>query len=124
MIVIVVNILRRFNQCEINMNNSLLEILKIFVVSSILFVWVIRYSNIIEEFKIYTLPNWLRDLVGILKIAFAIMLFNENVLIVKVGAIGISVLMICAILTHLRVKNTPAKMLPSAILLVIQGLRI
>lgn len=101
------------------MNNSLLEVLKIFVLSSILFVWVIRYSNIIEEFKFYNLPNWLRDFVGILKIAFAIMLLNDNVLIVKIGAIGISALMICALLTHLKVKNPPAKMLPSATLLVI-----
>ena len=34
---------------------------------SVLFVWVIRYDNIIKEFKQYELPDWLRDFVGILK---------------------------------------------------------
>ena len=46
--------------------------LKILVGVSILFVWVVRYHNIVEEFKLYHLPDWLRDLVGILKITFAI----------------------------------------------------
>ncbi len=101
------------------MENSLLEIFKIFVAASIFFVWVIRYSNIIEEFKSYTLPNWLRDLVGIFKIAFALMLFNENTFIVQVGAAGIAILMVCALFTHVRVKNPFSKMIPSAALLTI-----
>lgn len=101
------------------MQHNLVEILKIMVLSSIFFVWVIRYSNIIEEFKTFGHPNWLRDLVGILKIAFAIMLFNQNVFIVQLGAIGISALMLCALLTHLKIKNDLSKMLPSATLLVI-----
>ena len=101
------------------MDQSLLEILKILVVASILFVWVIRYSNIVEEFKFYSLPNWLRDLVGILKISFAIMLLNENILLVQIGALGIAGLMICALATHFKVKNPFAKMLPSTALLVI-----
>jgi hypothetical protein len=101
------------------MDSYMVEILKVLVFSSIFFVWVIRYSNIIEEFKFFGYPNWLRDLVGILKIAFAIMLFNENIVIVQLGALGISVLMICAFLTHLKSKNCISKMLPSASLLAL-----
>jgi hypothetical protein len=101
------------------MENYIIEILKIIVISSIFFVWVIRYSNIVEEFKIYGYPNWMRDLVGILKIAFALMLFNENVFIVQVGALGISALMLGALSTHIKIKNNFSKMLPSATLLAI-----
>lgn len=101
------------------MEKGLLEVLKILVVASILFVWVIRYSNIVEEFKFYSLPNWLRDLVGIFKIAFAIMLLNETMLVVQIGALGIAALMLCALGTHIKVKNPLAKMLPATALLII-----
>ena len=36
------------------------------VVASVLFVWVVRYANIVQEFKQYGYPDWLRDMVGIL----------------------------------------------------------
>jgi hypothetical protein len=101
------------------MNIIMVEVLKILVLASVLFVWAVRYSNIVEEFKSFGYPNWLRDIVGIFKISFAIMLINENVYIVKIGALGISALMICALFTHLKVKNPIAKMLPSASLLFI-----
>lgn len=96
-----------------------LEILKIIVLASILFVWVIRYENIITEFKFFQYPNWLRDLVGILKISFAIMLHNDQIVVIKVGALGIAVLMVAALVTHLKVKNPLPKMLPSMSLLLI-----
>ena len=47
------------------------DALKIIVGASIFFVWVVRYQNIVEEFKEFQLPEWLRDMVGIFKIAFA-----------------------------------------------------
>ena len=52
----------------------LIEILQVITASSILFVWVVRYENIITEFQQYQLPVWLRDMVGILKLSFSIML--------------------------------------------------
>ncbi len=100
------------------MNHHVLEILKLIAVASILFVWVVRYSNIVEEFRFYSLPNWLRDIVGILKISCAFMLLNSNAFIVQVGAIGIASLMVCAIFTHFRVKNPFPKMLPATTLLI------
>ena len=39
-----------------------LEFLKVFVAVSIFFVWVPRYHNIVEEFKTYQYPDWLRDI--------------------------------------------------------------
>ena len=49
---------------------TVLLALKIILVSSIFFVWVVRYQNIIKEFAEYNLPNWLRDFIGIIKITF------------------------------------------------------
>ena len=94
-----------------------LEILSILVFGSIIFVWGIRYNNIKDEFKHFKLPNWLRDLVGIFKFSFAIMLFNENLEVVRLGALGIAVLMIAALLTHVRLKSDASRMLPSFSLL-------
>ena len=90
-----------------------LEILSILVFGSIIFVWGIRYNNIKDEFKHFQLPNWLRDLVGILKLSFAVMLFSNNLEIVQIGASGIALLMVAAFITHLRLKSEPARMLPS-----------
>ena len=95
----------------------LLELLCILVFGSIIFVWGIRYANIKDEFKNFNLPNWLRDLVGIFKLSFGIMLLNDSLEIVYFGALGIAALMIAALLTHIRLKSPLPKMLPSCSLL-------
>lgn len=97
---------------------SLTYVFKILILSSVTFVWGVRYQNIIEEFKRYNYPDWLRDLVGILKIACVILILNTDREIVRIGAAGISLLMIAAIITHLRVNNAIYKMVPSICLLI------
>lgn len=95
--------------------------LQALVAASIFFVWVIRYDNIIQEFKQYGLPGWLRDLVGILKITFSLMLLIgiERRVFAVAGGLGIAFLMGCAFFTHLRVKNSLFKMIPSLTLVVL-----
>lgn len=105
------------NVCMIFTQSLALEILSILVFGSIIFVWGIRYNNIKDEFKHFQLPNWLRDLVGILKLSFAIMLFSENLEIIQIGASGIALLMVAALFTHLRLKSESFRMLPSFALL-------
>ena len=95
------------------MESNLIEALKIFVFSSVLFVWIVRYNNIVEEFRSYNYPNWLRDLVGITKVSLVIMIMSANIFLVKIGAMGIMILMLAAVITHLRVRNPLFKMLPS-----------
>ena len=95
----------------------LLELLCILVFGSIIFVWGIRYANIKDEFKNFNLPNWLRDLVGIFKLSFGIMLLNDSPEIVYFGALGIAALMIAALLTHIRLKSPFPRILPSFSLL-------
>jgi uncharacterized membrane protein YphA (DoxX/SURF4 family) len=95
--------------------------LQALVAASIFFVWVVRYENIVEEFRHYRLPNWLRDLVGILKLTFALLLLLgiTRHLLALVGSVGIAALMVCAWVVHLRVKNPVSKMLPALTLLVL-----
>lgn len=97
--------------------------LQALVASSVFFVWVVRYANTAQEFKLYGLPDWLRDLVGILKITFSLMLLIgiERLSLAFVGGIGIAVLMGAAFVTHLRVKNPVFKMLPSLTLMVLSA---
>lgn len=95
--------------------------LQAFVAASIFFVWVVRYDNAIEDFKRYALPDWLRDLVGILKLTFSLLLLIgiERKPLAIAGGLGIAFLMGCAFIIHLRVKNPAFKMLPSLTLLVL-----
>ena len=90
-----------------------------FVAASIFFVWVVRYDNIVTEFKEYGLPESLRDIVGISKLTFALLLLIgiDRPRFAVIGGIGIAVLMIAAVATHLKVKNRLGKMLPALALL-------
>jgi uncharacterized membrane protein YphA (DoxX/SURF4 family) len=98
---------------------ELTNCLQCLVAAAIFFVWVVRYENIVTEFKSYGLPVWLRDLIGILKLTFALLLVVgiERPFFAVVGALGVIVLMAGAVVTHLRVKSPMLKMLPSLCLL-------
>jgi len=98
---------------------ELAEIVKVIISSSIFFVWVVRYSNIIEEFRLFRYPAWLRDLVGILKLSFAFMIHSSHASLIVLGSSGIIILMLMALFTHIRIRNKLTKALPSLSLLVL-----
>jgi uncharacterized membrane protein YphA (DoxX/SURF4 family) len=95
--------------------------LQALVAASIFFVWVVRYDNIIQEFRQYGLPDWLRDMVGILKLTFSLLLLIgiQRAPLAVAGGIGIAILMSFAFFMHLRVKSSPAKMFPCLTLLAL-----
>ena len=97
----------------------LIDSLKIITGVAVFFVWVVRYDNIKKEFIDYDLPNWLRDLVGILKISFAIMLQLQNEQLIIIGSVGIVILMSGAVFTHFRIKSNFRNILPSITMLII-----
>jgi hypothetical protein len=105
------------------MNTTLLTI-KILVATSIFFVWVVRYKNIVKEFEEYDIPAWLRDLTGILKLTFAAMLLagQQDRDLTVLGSVGISALMACAQGVHARAGTTAARRLPSLVLLILAGI--
>lgn len=97
------------------------QFLNILIATSIFFVWVIRYQNIVAEFKEWGLPDWLRDLTGIFKLtfAFSLILGPKNSHLGILGAVGIAFLMGCAQMVHLRVGTGIIKRLPSLALLAL-----
>ena len=97
----------------------LIDALKVIAGVAVFFVWVVRYDNIKKEFIDYGLPTWLRDLVGILKMSFAIMLQFKDVQLVVIGSVGIVILMSGAVATHLKIKSSLRNILPSITMLVI-----
>lgn len=97
--------------------SSIIGALKLILMAAVLFVWFVRYDNIVKEFLEYNYPAWLRDLVGIMKVSSVFMLQSSDVNIVKLGSLGLIVLMAAAVTTHLRVKNPVGKILPSLTLL-------
>ena len=103
------------------MNAELItDAVKIIIATALFFVWVVRYDNIIKEFKNdYKYPNWLRDLTGILKLSFAVMLLNKDSEINSFGLYGITLLMVFAMMTHIKVRSHPKKALPSIALFLL-----
>ncbi len=101
---------------------NLIEALKIVATVSIFFVWFVRYKNIKKEFSNYGFPRWFRDLIGIMKISFCIMLHSNVNEIVMIGSMGIAILMMGAFFTHMRMKNTFREYIASVAMLSISGL--
>ena len=99
--------------------DELLNLIKIVVLVSVFYVWVVRYENIVKEFEQYELPNWLRDLVGITKLVSVYLINFASPQLAKIGAATVAILMLSAIFTHIRIKNPVHKMLPSTTLFLI-----
>jgi len=102
--------------------NYIIEALKIIITVSVFFVWFVRYENIKKEFERYGYHKWFRDLVGILKISFSIMIHSPENSIVTIGSAGISILMIGAFLTHMRMKNSFREYIASLVMLSISSM--
>ena len=97
----------------------LFTVCKVLLSVSLFYVWVVRYENIKKEFIDYKLPTWLRDLVGILKLSFSLMIISNDKNLVWIGSMGIIVLMIGALATHFKVKNPFQKMIPAVTLSIL-----
>ena len=98
---------------------NFIEVLKIIVTVSMFFIWFVRYDNIKKEFKEYKFPRWFRDVVGILKISFCVMLHSSIDQIVVIGSLGIIILMLGAVITHIRMRNQFRKYIASVTMFLI-----
>lgn len=112
--------------------NYLLIAIKVFILISILNVWLLRFNkptswrggsaqSMKEEFETYGLSENMVYLVGGLKILFAILIFSSIWLpqLGVPGAAGMSVLMLGAIAMHLKVKDPLKKSFPAFSFLVL-----
>ena len=109
-------------------------ILQIIVGLGILNVWLLRFNSstpyrggnagsMKEEFKAYRLSENLVYIVGFIKVTLALMLLTgiwvES--LVDPAAIGMAIMMIGAIIMHLKIKDSFKQTLPALILLIICG---
>ena len=101
----------------INLSNSA----QIVIALSVCFVWIVRFDNIVKEFKQYGISDLTRNLVGATKIALSTLLITgiwyES--LVLVPALLMAFLMVCAQIAHIRAKNPWFKFVPSFILLIL-----
>ncbi|MCH4823571.1 DoxX family protein [Gramella lutea] len=110
-------------------------ILQLVVGLGILNVWLLRFNkdtsyrggdagSMKEEFKAYGLPETLIYIVGFIKVSLAIMLIAGIWIksLVFPAALGMAIMMLGAIIMHLKIKDTFKQTLPALSLLVICGL--
>ena len=101
--------------------NVYTAIAQIIVALSVGYVWIFRFDNIVNEFKIYGINDLTRTIVGGTKIILATLLvtgiwYPELVLI---PALLMALLMISAQYFHFKVHNPWTKHMPSLFLLVL-----
>lgn len=107
-------------------------IIQIIIALGILNVWILRFGkastwrggsakSMKEEFTVYGLPGWFMVLIGFLKISLAILLIAGIWFpaLIKPAANVIAILMLGAIIMHIKVKDTLKKSLPAFIMLVL-----
>ena len=117
------------------MNSPLLQtiitIIQLVIAFGIYNVWIIRKNKpskyrgkhaqtLKEEFQAYGLSNRTRNLVGFLKLLFASMLLLGIWMpgIVKISALGITILMIGALCMHAKVSDPLSKSIPAFTMLL------
>ena len=96
-------------------------VLQVVIFASIWVVWVLRFDNIVAEFKHFGYSPLFRNFIGAVKLSLAALLiagirFHSLALF---AACGMAALMVGAQITHLRVKNPLPKFLPSFALLAL-----
>ena len=100
--------------------------IQVVIAASIFNVWILRFGkptswrggtakSMKEEFETYGLPPWFMGLVGFLKLTLATLLIAGIFLPVLIipAAIGMAVLMLGAIVMHIKVKDSLFKSLPA-----------
>ena len=105
---------------------TLLMILQLIIAIGLINVWLFRFNkatdyrggsatNMKEEFIAYGLPVWLMYFVGTLKVSIALMLiisfWVEQLLLYNL--IALALLMIAAVLMHVKVKDPIKKSYPA-----------
>lgn len=95
------------------MNPATLTLMQTFVAMSVIYVWVVRYQAVLNDFATFQLPDWLRDLTGASKLTGAVLLLGVGDGLAVVGAGIIAFFMVSAVAMHLRAKNPARKMMPS-----------
>lgn len=106
--------------------------IQLIIAVSIFNVWIIRFGmptswrggsakSMKEEFEAYGLPEWFMKLIGFLKLTLAALLIAGIFVpdLIKPAAIGMAILMLGAIVMHIKVKDSLVKSFPAFSFLVL-----
>ena len=109
---------RNIKQIRIMENVSI--VFQLIVSISVFIIWIFRYDNIVFEFKFYGYSDLLRNFVGVAKTSTSTLLilglwYNE---ITIYASLSMAFFMLCAQLSHIKVKNPFIKFVPSLIFLI------
>jgi len=109
-----------------------IKIIQVIIALVLLSVWLIRpqmetryrggdAKNMKEEFAFYGLPSWFMILIGILKVAAALLLIAGLwfPVLVHYTSLAVALLMAGALSMHIKVKDAIIKSLPALTLLVL-----
>tara|TARA_B100000767_G_scaffold237676_1_gene232012 strand:- start:8 stop:382 length:375 start_codon:yes stop_codon:yes gene_type:complete len=113
------------------------SIVKLVIALGLINVWAFRYNkstsyrggdagNMKEEFTHYGLPDWFMYVIGAFKVGLACLLLLtvfvfENQQIEDIGLSLLSLVMLGAILMHIKVKDPLLKSLPAFLMLIMSG---
>jgi len=100
---------------------ELTKLVQLSLAISVAFVWVFRFHNVVEEFKIFGLNDVTRNLVGATKISLATLLVVGiwHASFVFIPSVLMGLFMVAAQYFHFKAKNPFPKHLPSLILLIL-----
>lgn len=98
-----------------------IKLVQVTIGISVAYVWIFRYHNVVEEFKLFGLSDLTRNFVGAAKISLATLLVAGvwYSSLVFIPSILMGLFMIGAQFFHFKVKNPFIKHLPSLILLIL-----
>ncbi|MCH8558892.1 MAG: DoxX family protein [Balneolia bacterium] len=115
-------------------SETLVVIFQVIVALGIVNVWILRFNksttyrggsaeSMKEEFEAYGLSETIMKLVGFFKLSFAALLIVGiwYPIVVVPAAAGMSLLMIGALLMHVKIGDEPIKSLPALLMLVMCG---
>jgi len=108
------------------------SVIQVIIALGILNVWLLRFNkpsewrgkrslNMREEFAAYGLPGWSVFVVGAMKITLATFLLVGLFVpeVTEPAAVGLALLMLGAVLMHIRVKDPSKRSLPALTLLIL-----
>lgn len=110
----------------------LISVIQIAVALTLLNVWLLRFNkstpyrggnanSMLEEFAAYGLPGWLVYVVGFLKVSAALCLIVGVWIpsLVFPSALLIAILMLAALVMHIKIKDPAKKSMPALLLLAL-----
>jgi hypothetical protein len=110
-------------------------VLQVIVGLGILNVWLVRRNwdtpfrggrakNMAEEFQTYGLPGWAVPVVGVFKVSLALLILGGliNPQLTALGATGLGLFMLGAVVMHVKVQDSLVQTLPAFIMLVFCGI--